>query len=610
MNTGIRFQYLVGLIAALAIWLCAPARVLGQSPENVAVIINDNSEDSRRIGDYYAKTRGLPPANVLRIQTTTGESIERSEFVRTIERPLSLAIRRAGLQDRLLYLVLTKGVPLRVVGSGGATGTAASVDSELTLLYRGMVGQPVPPDGRIDNPYYLGGRSIREARRFSHRDHDIYLVTRIDAFTVDQAMALIDRAQSPSRDGRIVLDQLGSPGSGDQFLAQAATRLADLGHGARVLLERTSKPARNEKGVLGYYAWAASDPENRVRSVGMEFVPGAIAARLSSFDARTFRQPPENWRPTASADKSTWFEGSPDSLVGDLVRDGVTGTAGQVGEAYAFGLIRPDILFTAYLAGFNLAEAFYLSMPILSWQAVVIGDPLCAPFLEKPLTRAEIEEPIDSATGYPGLFARRRAAVVRAANASLPDQAVAALMRSQAALERDDRVAARQALEEVVTLAPQAPSPVFALAQLQDLLGDYDAAITSYRRLLELQPDHIVALNNLAYALAVRRKAPAEARSLAERAALAAPKSGVIVDTYAWILHLLGEDELAVKLYARVVELEPRVADIRVHAAIVYAAVGNNERAAAELKEALRLDASLETRDDVRALGDRLTVRR
>src|SRR6266540_3605378 len=193
---------LVGAASCLTICLTVAPVAHGQSPENVAVVVNDNSADSQRIAEHYARTRGLPQSNVLRIQTSSDEAIERDAYVRTIEQPLGLAIKRAGLQDRLLYLVLTKGVPLRILGTTGVSGTLASVDSELTLLYRRLVGQPISPQGKIDNPYYQGIREIGEARPFSHREHDIYLVTRIDAFTVDQAVALIDRAQAPARDGR------------------------------------------------------------------------------------------------------------------------------------------------------------------------------------------------------------------------------------------------------------------------------------------------------------------------------------------------------------------------------------------------------------------------
>jgi len=333
-NAFVILRALAGAVTCLTIWLAAAPVVHGQSAENVAVVINDNSTDSQRIAEHYARSRGLPQSNVLRIQTSSEEAIERDAYIRTIEQPLGLAIRRAGLQDRLLYLVLTKGVPLRIVGTTGLTGTQASVDSELTLLYRRLVGQSISLQGKIDNPYYLGVREIGEARPFSHREHDIYLVTRIDAFTVDQALTVIDRAQAPAiegrvMEGRIVLDRRGAAGSGDKWLEQAARRLADQGHQSRVVLETTAEPARDEKAVLGYYSSGSSDLANRVRSVGKGFTPGSIAANLSSFDARTFRQPPDNWRPTASPDKTTWFEGSGDALIGDLIRDGVTGVSGR-----------------------------------------------------------------------------------------------------------------------------------------------------------------------------------------------------------------------------------------------------------------------------------------
>src|SRR5262245_45637389 len=140
-----------------------PASILfAQSAENVAVVVNDDSPESRRVAEHYARVHGLPESNVLRVRTSTREAIERDEFIRTIEQPLALAIARAGLQDRLLYLVLTKGVPLRILGSTGVNGTLASVDSELTLLYRRLTGQPFSLQGNIDNPYFLGEREIRD----------------------------------------------------------------------------------------------------------------------------------------------------------------------------------------------------------------------------------------------------------------------------------------------------------------------------------------------------------------------------------------------------------------------------------------------------------------
>jgi hypothetical protein len=152
--------------ACLTVCLAVAPPCSGQTAENVAVIVNQNSADSQRIAEHYARTRELPESNVLRIQTSTDEAIERDAYVRTIELPLSLAIRRAGLQDRLLYLVLTKGIPLRIAGTTGPNGTIASVESELRSCGGWSVNRFCCGDrSRIRT----GARGIGEARPFSSR---------------------------------------------------------------------------------------------------------------------------------------------------------------------------------------------------------------------------------------------------------------------------------------------------------------------------------------------------------------------------------------------------------------------------------------------------------
>jgi len=113
----------------LATWvsLTASAPTFAQTAENVAVVINDASPESRQIGEYYIKARDIPAANVIRLKTTTDETIQPAAFAATIQGPIAAALTRAGTLDQVLYLVLTKGVPLRVLGTGGPDGTVASV---------------------------------------------------------------------------------------------------------------------------------------------------------------------------------------------------------------------------------------------------------------------------------------------------------------------------------------------------------------------------------------------------------------------------------------------------------------------------------------------------
>jgi len=53
------------------------------------------------------------------------------------------------------------------------------------------------------------------------------------------------------------------------------------------------------------------------------------------------------------------------------------------------------------------------------------------------------------------------------------------------------------------------------------------------------------------------------------------------------------------------VRLEPNNAEIRLHAAIAYAAAGRLEQVDVELAQAIRIDPSMEAREEVRRLRTR-----
>lgn len=593
-------------VLGCALGVAPPA--IAQSPENVAVVINNASPASQRIGEYYVRERGIPAANVIRLDAPTDEAVSRALYSATIENPIATALSRERLQDRVLYLVLTKGIPLRIAGTVGQDGTLASVDSELTLLYRKMTGLTVLTRGRTANPYFLAARDTKDARPFTHREHDIFLVSRLDAFTIEDAIALIDRAKNPSTEGRIVLDQRDAlvNRAGEEWLEGASKRLIAEGHGDRQLLEMTPKPVRGVKPVIGYFSWGSTDPQNRVRTTELGFAPGAIAASFVSEDARTFAEPPAKWRPTNDANRATWFAGSSQSLVGDLIREGVTGVAGQISEPYLQSSVRPDILFSAYLAGFNLIESFYLAIPHLSWQTVVIGDPLCAPFGRKMLPRSGIESGLDPDTELPALYSKRRLSTAIAAAPGVPEKAVGLIVRGESLTARGERARAREVLEQAVEIAPDSPTTQMQLGLLLETSGDHAAANASYRRVLALQPRNAIALNNLAYGIAVHEKAPAEALPFAKQAAAMAPNEPSIIDTLAWVQHLLGNDAEAAKLLAVAVRLAPTNAEIRLHAAIAYAGRGAQAVSETELKEALRLNPELESSDEVKELRRKL----
>jgi uncharacterized protein (TIGR03790 family) len=597
------------LVSAFLVSLVA-SPALAQTGDNVLLVVNQASADSVRIAEHYARVRGVPQTQIVRITVdAAADEIERPAFESLIQTPIAEWIRRHSAQDRILYIVLTKGVPLRIRGTSGRSGTVASVDSELTLLYRRLAGQDPSLVGPLANPYFLGNGQIAQARTFSHQGVDIYLVTRLDGYTVDDVLKLIDRGAAPVREGRILLDERAASdtGGGNTWLQQTADWMAGHGFGDRVELETTARVLGGAKQVLGYYSWGSNDPAITMRSFGFGFVPGAIAGMFVSTDARTFHEPPAGWATGPWVDPKKYFANSPQSLSGDLIREGVTGVAGHVAEPFLDATVRPNILFPAYLSGFNLAEAFYLAMPFVSWQTMVVGDPLCAPFPRKVLQPSEIDAGVDPFTGLPALFSAYRLRVV-VADGIKPEAARLAL-RAEARSAQDDKAGAQAALEEATSLDPRLLAAQMVLAQTYEQNQEYDKAIDKYRRMLAVSPNEPIALNNLAYGLAVRKHQPAEALPYAERAMSLAPRSPTLADTLAWVRHLLGRDSDAAPLLTAAVKALPGNAEVRLHAAVVYAALGRLEPAAAELKEALRLDPSLAKSDEVKALQAKLAAK-
>ncbi len=107
-----------------------------------------------------------------------------------------------------------------------------------------------------------------------------------------------------------------------------------------------------------------------------------MATDFVSANGRTFERPPEDWTLGTWDDSKTWFKGAPQSLTADYIAEGASAATGHVAEPYLGLTPRPDFFLPAYYSGRNLAESFYLSIPALSWQNIVIGDPLMS--LGKP----------------------------------------------------------------------------------------------------------------------------------------------------------------------------------------------------------------------------------
>ncbi len=114
-----------------------------------------------------------------------------------------------------------------------------------------------------------------------------------------------------------------------------------------------------------------------------------------------------------------------------------------------------------------------------------------------------------------------------------------------------DRADDTAALERARSLATSAQSEAtedglvamaeFVLATIDESAGDVSSAQSRYRRVLELQPDNALALNNLAHLLSASGTAVDEALSLAKKAAGIMPNSPDILDTLGTALLAAGK---------------------------------------------------------------------
>ena len=347
-----------------------------QTGENVLLVVNRKDPVSVQIGEYYRLKRAIPARNVCTLDTSPQEEIEWKTYVDQIETPVGACLKKAGLVESALYIATTLGVPLKIVGSEGKITEAeqGSVDSELALLYAKLKGVKYQRRGAVPNPLF-GKRDVP----FRHPQFPIYLVTRLAGYNFNDVKGMIDRSLQATNRGKFVIDlRSDSDDEGDDWLRNAAIFLP----AGRVILDETKNVLYGQKDVIGYASWGSNDKNRKQRWLGFQWLPGAIATEFVSTNGRTMKQPPDDWFYSTWQDRAHLWAGSPQGMAADLIHEGATGASGNVYEPYLAGCVRPDHLLPAYYEGRTLAESYYLALRFLSWQGIVLGDPLCS--LGKP----------------------------------------------------------------------------------------------------------------------------------------------------------------------------------------------------------------------------------
>lgn len=360
----------------------------GDVEQRVVVLANSDEPESVRLAEYYAEKRGVPKGNIIALPMPLAESVNWRTFVDAVFNPLQAELVKRDWIDaigmeladtagrkkyamsghNISYLVVCRGVPLKVVNdpklpeenlpaaaNKAFKTNAASVDGELALL---AVSNP-PLAAFVPNPLFKkDAPSALELQQ-------IVKVGRLDGPTFGDARRLVDQALEAERTGligRAYVDIGGPHKTGDTWLEDTVKELEPLDYDMEVDRGRGSlgEWARMDGAAL-YFGWYAGAVNGPFLREGFTFPPGAVALHIHSYSANTLRSTTRGW-------------------VGPLVARGVTATFGNVTEPYLELTHQPHLVLKALARGDRLGDAAAYSVPVYSWQAMAVGDPLYRPF--------------------------------------------------------------------------------------------------------------------------------------------------------------------------------------------------------------------------------------
>jgi uncharacterized protein (TIGR03790 family) len=401
--TGIREQrsQLTLISAALAAWLWFTNPVAAEQSlaGSTIVVYNKNVPESVGLAKFYAEQRGIARDHLVGLDCSGEEEISREEYDKTIATSLREVFKNRhwwtlqstpGRKETvkatsIRFVAVIKGIPLKIRSAANYPGDVpgkepignrneASVDSELAVL--GLFSPQI--SGEKSNPYFQNFRAISD-----FENPVLLLVCRLDAPTAEIVRRMIVDSVAAEKNGlwgRAYVDGAHNTGSGgfgmgDQWLAAIVGQF----HNAGVPVVYDDAPAVFPEGYpmsdcALYYGWYAGGVTGPFTRPDFHFIPGAIAVHIHSFSASTLRDPNANW-------------------VGPLLAKGAAASTGNVYEPYLQLTPHLDIFNDRLLHGFTFAESAYMSVRVLSWMWVMVGDPLYRPYA----SWLKIEVPPESA---------------------------------------------------------------------------------------------------------------------------------------------------------------------------------------------------------------------
>jgi uncharacterized protein (TIGR03790 family) len=409
------------VIVLLLALLAATARA-GLGPDDVVVLFNADDPEAAATADLYAAARDLDPSHLCGVTGVDPalRTISLPAAVDGIVAPFQACVDALPNPEDIDAVVIVRGLPYRVDLPDG--GFHVSLDAAIQIAGASrpsdgapLLGQPQARQGSlplasIPNPVYIQGGNYAGDMTASFgasawyatsprivrgegvpgpytADDDplyatwdfgraLYVVSRLDGFDHTDARALIDRALAadgsfPDAPFLCMRGAEGARGVRDAECEHALRMLAAQGHATEWVSAHDA--ALGDREVIAYFTGAA-DLKGAID--GLTYPPGAVVENITSFGAA-----PNNF--FCSADGATCPASESQTSIARMIRAGATAAHGTVAEP--LNNVFPNAGFlTLYAQGYTLGESFLYNQRFLYWQNLYLGDPLTAPFAERP----------------------------------------------------------------------------------------------------------------------------------------------------------------------------------------------------------------------------------
>ncbi len=383
--------------------------------DEILLIVNRNNPASIELAEYFREKRQIPVSNRLAVDMTDGEDCSREEYQQQLLEPLRnyLAHQQGG---KIRCLLLFYGIPLRVaapelsqqqwrkledlrhtrkqidwqlehhqlteeqtrkyqqksrqletqINKLRLADQRAAVDSEISLA----LNAAYPLAKWQPNPFFVGFQ--KQQNKLLFNKDQVLFVSRLDGATPEIVRRVIDDslyAEQNGLRGRAYFDARWALPE-QKRLSGYALYDASVHHAASLTekisrlpihldqQERLLQSGEAPQAAL-YCGWYSLGKYVDA----FDWQRGAVGYHIASSECTTLKKD----------NSQVWCK--------RMLEEGVAATMGPVAEPYVQGFPLPELFFGFLLDGYyTLVESYFLSVPYLSWQMVLIGDPLYRPF--------------------------------------------------------------------------------------------------------------------------------------------------------------------------------------------------------------------------------------